>query len=407
MRFKATQLLVAVSVWLVACEQDTNTLRIATPTSSVDLQIARELVGMFDESDEIRLELTSDTMTESEALDVLVAGRADLALVSNTMPFRQHVTTVLPLYPTVLHVAYRDGRDASSGLSLLRGASIFAGPEGTASRSMFERIAEYFQLADTDFVYVSDLDTEADVVVLFTPISPERVAAYSDLRLFSFGQPEDVGHGSIVDAATLLNPHLRPFVIPEGTYGPTTPEPILTVAVDKMLVARDELDTSVVYDLIRALLRSRPALAAKYPGYFEHLTDEFDVTRSVFVVHPGTQAYLERDAPTVYERYSGVAEVLITVLVTMASAIVAGIRIMQRRRKNRIDEFYSSAIRIRDAVGDDASMEQRREAIAHIRKLKNAAFEQLVDEKIAADESFRIFISLSNEILSELEVKSS
>jgi TRAP-type uncharacterized transport system substrate-binding protein len=403
MRFRTTYFLAAVSVWLVACGQDYETLRVAAPVLPVDQEIARDLAGMLDESAGIRLELTTAAMPESEALDALVAGRADLALVSNAMPFRRQIAAVLPLYPTVLHVAYREGRDASGGDKLLRDATIFAGAEGTASRRMFEQIAGHLKLAEGDFSFVSDLETHADVVVLFTPISPERVADYPELRLFSFGDPGDVGRGSVVDAATLLNPHLRPFVIPEGTYGEATPEPVLTLAVDKILVAREGLDASVVYDLVSALLRSRPALAAQHPGYFEHLADDFDMTRSTFVVHAGTQAYLQREAPSIYERYSGVAEVTVTLMIALASAAVAMVRILQRRRKNRIDEFYSTAISIRDAVNSGSTESERQDAISRIRVLQNSAFEQLVDEKLAADESFRIFITLSNDILQQLE----
>ena len=67
--------------------------------------------------------------------------------------------------------------------------------------------------------------------------------------LWSMGSPKDIGSGSTVDAAVLLNPNFRPFVIPIGTYGDLTKEPIVTVAVDKILVARRDLDSAVVYEL--------------------------------------------------------------------------------------------------------------------------------------------------------------
>jgi hypothetical protein len=45
---------------------------------------------------------------------------------------------------------------------------------------------------------------------------------------------------------------------------------------------------------------------------------------------------------------------------------------------------------------------QRDQATANIRALQDEAFELLVDEKLAADESFRIFITLSNDVLQQL-----
>ena len=402
MRLLVAGIILAGLALLAACERAPTSLRLALPVLPVDRQIAEDLADMLGESDAVSLELTAAALSESNSLDALLRGDADVALVSNAVPFRHGIATVIPLYPTVLHVAYREGRDASNGTSLLTGASVFAGPEGSASRQMFDRIVRHLRLSADDFAYVEDLESYADVVVLFSPVAPDRVAEFPDVRLFSFGSPADIGTGSVIDAATLLNPYLRPFVIPEGTYGPATPQPVVTFAVDKVLVAREDLDASVVYDLVLALLRSRPALAAKHPGSFEHLAADFDVTRSTFVVHPGTQAYLQREAPTIYERYSGIAEVAVTILIALVSASLAGMRLYQRRRKNRIDRFYSSAIEIRDSVARGSSDETRREAIAKIRELQNTAFEQLVDEKLAADESFRVFITLSNDVLRQL-----
>lgn len=357
---------------------------------------------MLDENSAIHFEMTSEPVSESLALDALADGAADVALVSNAMPYRDGVATVIPMYPTVLHVAYRAGRDASDGRTLIGGARVFAGAADSASRRMFERIAARLDLDETDFEYVTDPDAQADVVVLFAPIAPARMVEHPELQLHSFGNPEDVGSGSIVDAAALLNPYLRPFVIPAGAYGDINSEPVLTLAVDKYLVAREDLAPSVIYDLIEELLRLRPALAARHPGVLGHLSGDFDVTRSAFVLHPGTQDFLQREKPGIYERYSGIAEVVVTLLIGLVSATFASVQILQRRRKNRIDRFYSAAIEIRDSITNESSASDRQEAITRVRELQNDAFDQLVHEKLAADESFRIFITLSNDVLRQL-----
>jgi hypothetical protein len=308
----------------------------------------------------------------------------------------------MPLYPTVLHIARREGFAEPAARGDLSDAAVFAGTTGSASRAIFERIADNIGLADDDYRYVSDPSEIADLVVVFAPIAPERIAEFPELRLISMGTPQEIGYGGTVDAAVLLNPHFRPFVIPLGTYGESTPEPIVTIAVDKILVTRSDLDSAVVYDLISDILRLRPALAAKRPGLFQQLSEDFDVSRSRFVLHPGTLDYLQRSEPTIYERYSGVAEVLVTLLIALFSAALAGVRILRIRRKNRIDRYYAAAIEIRDSVDDQASSSERKQAIVKIRDLQNRAFDQLVDEKLGADESFRIFITLSNDVLRQL-----
>jgi len=150
------------------------------------------------------------------------------------------------------------------------------------------------------------------------------------------------------------------------------------------------------------LLRLRPALASKHPGLFSKLSEEFDTGRSPFVLHAGAQAFLQRDVPTFYERYSGVAEVILSILLAGISATIAGVRVFRVRRKNRIDAFYSRTLEIRNSIDAKSSAAERREAIASVRELQNRAFDLLVNERLAADESFRIFITLSDDVLRQL-----
>ena len=400
---------IAAAAILTACDSAPTHLRLVAPSSELDLEIAHSLAETLARGSKFRLEISDEQRAGEVALDMLLAGEADMALVSNYLPFREGITTALPLYPSVLHIAYRDGRDNSNGFTLLNQASVYAGVPGSASRLMFERIAERTGLSSDDYSYIdagADPTTVIpDIAVVFAPISPQRMAEFEDFRLFSFGSPADIGSGSVVDAAALLNPPLRPFVIPATTYGTANPDPVVTVAVDKILVVRSDIAASVVYDLIGEIHRSRPALSAARPGVFDHLGDDFDVSKSTFVLHAGAQDFLQRAEPTIYERYSGVAEVFVTLMIALISAAFAVVRILKIRRKNRIDEFYSAAIEIRNSISPSNTMEERTAAATKIRDLQDTAFEQLVDEKLAADESFRIFITLSNDILDQTEIK--
>ncbi len=399
-------LLLTVFTGLIGCEKNPTRLRLAIPTLGVDQEIAEDFSELLGRESTISVALTGSPVSDEAALDALIAGDADIALVSNNMPFRSGITTVMPLYPTVLHIGYREGRDTSSGVELLRGAKVFAGAPGSASRLMFETVLSRLKLTAEDFTYLDIGEQAPDVFVVFAPISPDRIEDFPGFRLLSLGSPDEIGHGSAVDATTLLNPQLEPFVIPISTYGDATPKPVLTVAVDMLLVARADLDVTVVYDLVHELLRLRPALAALRPGLFRMVSDDVDSSNSTFILHKGLLAYTERDAPTVYERYSGIAEVAVTVLIALISAMFAGVRIFNMRRKNRIDVFYTETMTIRQSISGSPTSDERATAIQKIRELQTKAFEMLVDEKLSADESFRIFVSLSNDVLHELNVDS-
>ena len=386
----------------LGCEKNPTRLRMAIPTLGVDQEIAEDFSELLGRESTISVALTGSPASDAAALDALIAGDADIALVSNNMPFRSGITTVMPLYPTVLHIGYREGRDTSSGVELLRGANVFAGAPGSASRLMFETVLSRLELTARDFSYMEIGEQAPDVFVVFAPISPDRIDEFPGFRLLSLGSPHEIGQGSAVDATTLLNPQLEAFVIPVGTYGDATPEPVLTVAVDMLLVARADLDEAVVYDFVHELLRLRPALAALRPGLFRVVSDQVDSSNSTFILHKGLLAYTERDAPTVYERYSGIAEVAVTVLIALISAVFAGVRIFRMRRKNRIDVFYTDTMAIRESISGSTTPDERTAATQRLRELQTKAFEMLVDEKLAADESFRIFVSLANDVLHEL-----
>jgi len=402
-------LLLFVVALLAGCERHGPELRLLTPALPIDQQIAADLVAVFEENSDQRIRLVPLPESYLTGLDALEAGYGDLALTSNAQPYRKGVSTIMPLYPTVLHVVYRRGRDASDPRALLKGAIVQAGPPGSSSRQMLERILTGLHLSTDDVTFDERGADLPDVFVLYLPLAPDEVMAAvqafgadGNYEMLSFGVPEDIGAGSVIDRAVLMNPHSSAFVIPEGTYGDLTPEPVVTLAVDKLLVSRRDLLPATVYDLISEIRRLQPALAAKRPLLFQHLNEEFDASGSTFVLHPGAQAFTLRDEPSFYERYSGVAEVLVTLLIGVISGTYAVIQIYHRRLKNRIDVFYTEALAVRDAAAQTESADARARAVEDIRNLQNKAFAMLVDEKLAADDSFRIFITLSNDIIAEL-----
>jgi TRAP-type uncharacterized transport system substrate-binding protein len=394
---------------LAGCGEQQHEYRLLEPPLPLDQEIAADLVEVFEQNSEHRITLVPMPGAAETALDALEDGYADLAFASNAQPYRQGITTVMPLYPTVLHVMYRHGRDASDPRALLLGASVFAGPVGSSSRQLMTTILTGLDMREDDVHFATDAGELPDIVVLYMPISPESVSerlagigATGAYQLLGFGLPEEVGTGSPIDRTTLLNPRLSPFVIPVGTYGEMQPEPVVTLAVDKLLVAGTDQSAAAIYDLIHEIRRLQPALAADRPMLFQHLADEFDESDSTFVLHPGAQAFTHRDAPDIYERYSGVAEVVVTLVIGLISGFYAVVQIYHRRRKNRIDRFYTDVIAMRDSISSTSTAAARAVVVGEVRELQNEAFEMLVNEKLAADESFRIFITLSNDIITDI-----
>ena len=409
-RMRKCALLLACFALLGGCGDQRSTFRLLAPALAFDRDIAMQLAEVFEQNSRHRIEVVPLPAGFETPLDALEAGYADLALTSNAQHYRKGITTVMPLYPTVLHILYRRDRPADTVAHLLSGATVNAGPVGSASRQMLTEVLEGMALRAEEVNFVEGADSLPDVSVLYLPISPRSVRAVLDesgaageYRFLSLGSADEIGTGSAVDRAVLLNPRLQPFVIPVGTYGDIPEEPVLTLAVDKLLASRPGIDEAAIYDLISEIRRLQPALAASYPLLFSGLREEFDAAGSTFVLHPGAQAFTQRDAPTFYERYSGVAEVLVTLVIGLISGGYAIIQIYNRRRKNRIDGFYRDVMAVRDSICERSSAAERAAAIERVRALQNEAFHMLINEKLAADESFRIFVTLSNDIVAQLK----
>lgn len=389
-------------VTLAGCGTRSVELVLVAPDLAMDRDVAETLARYVGEESGIRIRLVPrpDGQTPVEAV---ASGHADLAFAANLQTYRPDITTIMPVYPTVLHFLVRDDRASTKFEEMFSGARIYGGNEGAASLEVVTRLLDFFGVSVDQVTFVGqEARDQADIVVVYAPVLPNQVPELEGFRLVSFGRPDDIGHGGLLDRATLFNPYMRPFIIPVGTYGNLTPEPVATVAVDKLLVARPDLDEAVAYDLVAEVLRLRPALASARPSVLGNLDDDFGDGHFSFSLHPGSRAYVDRDEPTWVERYSGVAEVLVTLFVASISGLIAVINVYRIRRKNRIDRFYGEVFAIREAVSKTASAEERAAAIRSLKQLQKRAYDMLVDEKLAADNSFQIFISLSNDAIREM-----
>ena len=376
------------------------------PVLEIDRVIAERIVELVRKESGLRINLIPLPEGTTSALDALEAGHGDIAFAPNTGRFRDGIATVIPLYPSVLHIVTDKDRPAGSLEELFRGATVYAGPQDSITRALTKGIVDRLEFAPGEVVYTSGLNDTFDVIVIYAPIDRDRVMndpRLKNVKWFSFGSPQDIGNGSMVDLAVLINPRLRPFVIPMNTFGAVTPEPVVTVAVDNLLVARAGLADSIVYDLYAEILRIRPALFGDRPELYQPLDEHVAEANFLYTLHPGALAFIKRDEPSMIERYSGVAEVAVTLMVGLVSGLFAVVKIYRIRRKNRLDEFLVEVINIRNSLNPDSGADERAAAMASIRTLQDRAFELLVDEKLAADDSFRIFTELSNNTIDRIK----
>ena len=106
-------LLLACVLLLGGCEEQRSTFRLLVPAQYFDRDVAMTLAGVFEQNSRHRIDVVPLPGGFETPLDALEAGYADLALTSNAQRYRKGITTVMPLYPTVLHILYRKDRPST------------------------------------------------------------------------------------------------------------------------------------------------------------------------------------------------------------------------------------------------------------------------------------------------------
>ena len=109
--------------------------------------------------------------------------------------------------------------------------------------------------------------------------------------------------------------------------------------------------------------------------------------------HPGRgdhRAQRERDEPGLLERYAETINLLVYLVFIVMTGFLGFARWRARRKKDRIDTFYVRVLAIEGRVQLDNHDLLRGE----LADLESEAFDSLIKEKLAADESFRIFTDL-------------
>ena len=119
--------------------------------------------------------------------------------------------------------------------------------------------------------------------------------------------------------------------------------------------------------------------------------------------HEGAVAYFEREEPPFLVEHAEATSLVVTLLAGGFSVLLGIGKWYDRRRKNRIDAFYNE---VRDATAELGSdPDEIRAARLALLSARQRAFDDLIDEKVEANESFTIFQDYVTHELDSLEAR--
>ncbi len=336
------------------------------------------------------------------ALNALQSGDTDLALVNRTRPFTTGVRAIMPIYKSVLHLLVPEKVAIQANSRSLAGKRIHIVNNSLAGRRLVEVLAERQNLSSGDYELLDELQPGAtDLVIYLGPIDPGNPFwKKSGWRLVNAAEDPDGGASLTRTGLSYLVPGMDLMEIPARTYPIAgNEEDILTLSVDTLLVTRKDISADLIYLLSKTLFEHKPRFMAVAPSLFSAINTNFDQMDLNFPLHPGARRYLERNEPSFLERYAETINMLVYVVFLLITGFLTVARWNAHRKKDRIDTFYARAFAIRKQAQPGNCRELKKQLI----KLEEEAFASLINEKLAANESFRIFTDLLARIHSELD----
>ncbi|MBF2067779.1 MAG: TAXI family TRAP transporter solute-binding subunit [Calothrix sp. C42_A2020_038] len=159
-------------------------------------------------------------------------------------------------------------------------------------------------------------------------------------------------------AITIKNPYLQEAEIPEGAYqGGNNPIPgngadqqkLLTVSTPRLLLAHEDIDKDIIRTLVRILYEHRQEFIKEMP-LIANMAPPDEMKGGIGLpIHPGAQAYYDREKPSWLEKY---AESM-GFIISMASIGLSGFLWLTQRfeqiRKNKADDYIREVKVLMDA----------------------------------------------------------
>jgi len=401
-------LLILLLVIATSCTDEVHTHRIISSGEEPQDQIVQTISKVVNGSLSEDSLLVIDGTGSSSNIDSIKKGVADFAIIDNHSAYDPAINSVAPLYPQILHIVYKKSIGKPEMIEdLIRGRKVYAQVEGSGAYRFVELMKRAYGIRDSEMTYVQDYEFfEAEVIFSFSDLlSYEETRDIKvDYNLFSIDDVDNYGKGSIAEGLSVRFPEFRPYIIPKEAYGNFTEKPVLTLAVDALLVCRKDMDQDLIYQVAKALNENKEELNEINP-LLAHFTTDFDEELLRYKIHPGSRNYMERYEPTFLEKYAEVGSVIISIFVALASLLYSVSKWQKAKKKNKIDVFYNQLMAVRAEASDIVTPEDAERLLASVRNIQAETIALVTREKLMADESFSIFLNLSKIITDEIIAK--
>lgn len=368
----------------------------------VYVSLAREFERQIEENlPHIHIDLLPSAGSVENA-SLIDRNEAQLALVQNDIRGSSRLRAVAPLHLDYLHFIAR--KEAGiTGFRSLNGRKFTTGLEKSGSWPVVQALAAYFSLSPQTVIEsrsVHDgmealLKGETDALLLMMGFRSgamnELLRTHDSVELVRLDDVE----AAALDGFVLHYPFCQKITVPPLSYGPNPSGPIPTLAIQNVLVARDDVPPHVIKPLTEILFTRRAELIHQQPAAAQ-MTENFPVSSLSFPLHEGARQYFSRGEPGFIIRYAEAMAFVLSLMLAAYGLFRASRKWVSQRRKDRIDDYY---VEVEGYLGrieshpelENAEVEKIRSSL---RRIRHTAVQQLASEKLMPDSSFQILQQL-------------
>lgn len=325
----------------------------------------------------------AETGGTSKNLQLLEQGTAQLAMAQADIPAPRSAQVVSLMFPDLYQLVVKSELGVTR-ISQLKGKRVkfFKPPPTGGQLQSLEFLLNYYHLKEgRDYDYTTPAIEGEDNAFCRRQVNAIFYvrAAGNDL-VKNVLKEECRGRLVEIDQAKAMQierPNLESADIPQGAYQGSPPIPerdLKTVGVQRLLLARQDVDKDVIQQITQVLYEHRqdllqsvnvPALPRdrlQYPdalarsaplaAYISqpNFAGQHEVTRRAIgiPIHAGAKAYYDREKPSPLEQYADVFSLLLS-FVTLAIAWgVNMLRKFEQRQKDKADDYIREVVALMD-----------------------------------------------------------
>ena len=379
----------AILAWVLST-RETRLSIAAGPRSGESFELASAIAQVF--SDAVP-NLTIDvfeTNGSSQNVRLLESGQVDLATLQADTHVHDRVNAVASLY----FDAYQLIVNASSGIRRfedLEGRRVAIGPAESGQSSAFLFAADHFGLTSERLTALPMAEEAANFAMILGKVDAVfRVRAPGNLSIRELvrDQPTRLVPIKQSEALSLRKPTLSSGVIPLGSYRGSPPLPdrdLPTAVLERLLVARADLDASLVHTLTRTLFEHRSDLISlnNLAGFIGAIDAEGRISMPV---HPGSRRYYDREKPGFWQQNTRLLASLLYVVAIATSAGLALRSHLVRRRRVRISNYTMQLMEIANQARNSDSAQTLYELKDRLISMLHQVVQDLDKDRVSQEE---------------------